>query len=70
MDVTFVSAGLPWSGKNIWKMKYFPAQGNVGNFVDGHGNLEKTWKVREFENKCYGIYLFCSREERMYFLMR
>ena len=25
-----------------------------GNFVDGQGNLERTWKVREFENKCYG----------------
>ena len=22
-----------------------------GNFVDGLGNLERTWKVREFENK-------------------
>ena len=22
-----------------------------GNFVDGQGNLERTWKVREFENK-------------------
>ena len=22
-----------------------------GNFVDGQGKLERTWKVREFENK-------------------
>ena len=22
-----------------------------GNFMDGQGNLERTWKVREFENK-------------------
>ena len=22
-----------------------------GSFVDGQGNLERTWKVREFENK-------------------
>ena len=22
--------------------------------MDGQGNLEKTWKVREFENKWYG----------------
>ena len=22
-----------------------------GNFVDGQGNLERTWKVRESENK-------------------
>ena len=28
-------------------MKFFPGQGKVGNFVDGQGNLEKTWKVRE-----------------------
>ena len=24
---------------------------HVRDFVDGQGNLEKTWKVREFENK-------------------
>ena len=23
----------------------------LGNFVDGQGNLARTWKVREFENK-------------------
>ena len=28
-------------------MKFFPGQGKVENFVDGHGNLERTWKVRE-----------------------
>ena len=43
--------GLPRSGKNIWKMKFFPGQGKSGNFVEGQGNLERTWKVREFENK-------------------
>ena len=21
-----------------------------GNFVDGQGNLERTWKIKEFEN--------------------
>ena len=25
-------AGLPWSGKNIWKMKVFPGQGKVREF--------------------------------------
>ena len=35
------STGLPWSGKNIWKMNF------LGNFVDGQGNLERPWKVRE-----------------------
>ena len=28
-------------------MKFFSGQGKVGNFVDGQGNLERTWKVRE-----------------------
>ena len=51
-----------------------------GNFVDGQGNLERFWKVREKSehlkiNSCGmlslpKIYLFCSKGERMYFLMR
>ena len=38
--------GLPRSGKNIWKMKFFP----------GQGYLERTWKVREKSRnlKIYG----------------
>ena len=40
-------AGLPQSGKNIWKMNFFPGQGKSGDFVDGQGNLERIWKVRE-----------------------
>ena len=40
-------SGLPWSEKNIWKMNFFLGQGKSGNFVDGQGNLERTWKVRE-----------------------
>ena len=28
-------------------MKFFPDQGKVGELVDGQGNLERTWKVRE-----------------------
>ena len=40
-------SGLPRSGQNIWKMKFFPGQGNVREFLDGQGNLERTWKVRE-----------------------
>ena len=28
-------------------MKCFPGQGKVRDFVDGQGNLERTWKVRE-----------------------
>ena len=47
--------GLPWSGKNNWKMKIFQVREKSGNFVDGQGNLKKALesqeKVREFENK-------------------
>ena len=38
--------GLPRLGKNIWKMN-FQVRKKSGNFVDGQGNLERTWKVRE-----------------------
>ena len=63
-------------------MKFFPGQGKVRefwNFVDGQGNLERTWKVREKSGNLkingYGrqtseVYLFFSRGENMYFLMR
>ena len=37
--------------ENVWKMKFFQVREKSGNFVDGQGNLERTWKVREFENK-------------------
>ena len=74
---THPGAGLPWSGKNIWKMIFFEVRGKSGNFVDGQGNLERTWKVREKSGNLkingYGRqssenYLFCSRGEMMYFL--
>ena len=29
---------------------FFQVRVKSGNFVDGQGNLERTWKVREFEN--------------------
>ena len=48
-------AGLPRSGENIWKMKFFPGQGKVREFCGWSGkfrkNLESQGKVREFENK-------------------
>ena len=28
-------------------MKFFKVREKSGNFVDGQGNLERTWKVRE-----------------------
>ena len=44
---TLGNTGLPQSGKRIWKTNFFPVREKSGNFVDCHGNLERTWKVRE-----------------------
>ena len=50
-----LKAGLPRSGKNIWKMNFFPGQGKVREFCGWPGkfrkDLESQGKVREFENK-------------------
>ena len=47
--------GLPQSGRNIWKMKFFPGQGKFREFSGWPGkfrkDLEIQLKVREFENK-------------------
>ena len=32
-----VYSGLPWSGKNIWKMIFFPGQGKVREFCGWPG---------------------------------
>ena len=69
---------LPRSGKNIWKMIFFQVREKSGNFVDGQENSERTLKVREKSGNLkingYGRQfsenLFCSREERMYLLLR
>ena len=49
------AAGLPRSGINIWKMKFFPGQGKVREFYGWPGKFRKDLgsqgKVREFENK-------------------
>ena len=46
---------LPRSGKNIWRMKFFPGQGKVREILGWLGkfrkDLESQGKVREFENK-------------------
>ena len=68
-------SGLPRSGKNIWKMKFFPGQGKVREFCGWSGKfrkkLESQGKVREFENKwLWQADLFCARGENMYFLLR
>ena len=36
-------------------MKFFQVREKSGNFVDGQGNLEITWKVREFDNKWQAV---------------
>ena len=36
-----VYAGLPQSGKNIWKMKFFPGQGKVREFCGWSGKFRK-----------------------------
>ena len=50
-----MTPGLPRSGKNIWKMKFFPGQGKVREFCGWPGkyrkDLESQGKVREFEKK-------------------
>ena len=50
-----ITSGLPWSGKYIWKMNFFPGQGIVREFCGWPGkfrkDLESQGKVREFENK-------------------
>ena len=43
-------SGLPWSGKNVWKMKKFPGQGNVREF---HFQSEKF--RRKKKEKSQGI---------------
>ena len=40
-------AGLPRSGKSIWKMKLLQVREKSGNFVEGQVNLEITWNVGE-----------------------
>ena len=48
-----LGAGLPRSGKNIWKMKFFPGQGKVREFYGWLGkfrkDLRKSWKSQGIE---------------------
>ena len=73
-------AGLPRSGKNTWKMNFFPGQRKVKEFefCKWSGKFRKDFesqgKVREFEMAMSGrlrkfIY-FIQRGEKTYFLMR
>ena len=55
LKLQFGVSGLPRSGKNVWKMKFFLGQGKVWGFYGWPGkfrkDLESQGKVREFENK-------------------
>ena len=63
----FLVPRLPRSGKNVWKMKFFPGQGKVREFCGWSGkfrkDLESQEKVRELKINGYGslqkIYFFC-----------
>ena len=39
-------------------MNFFPGQGKVKEFVHRQGNLERTWQVRELENKLLRLPVF------------
>ena len=63
----------------MWKVNFFPGQGKSGSFVDGQGNIERTWKIRgklrNLKINGYGrltlenlFILF--KKGKMYFLMR
>ena len=69
--------GCHSQGKLSGKWNLFQVREKSGNVVDGQGNLERTWKVREKSGNLkingYGslqkLYLFFSKGERMYFLI-
>ena len=41
-DRSELQAGLPQSGKNIWKVKFFPGQGKVREFCGWSGKFRKN----------------------------
>ena len=53
-----MNTGLPRSGKNIWKMKFFPGQGKVKEFCGWSGkfrkDLENQGKVKKLKINGYG----------------
>ena len=71
---------LPYNRVATVREKYLGNEtfSRSGNFVDGQGNLERPWKVREKSgnlkiNGCgkqTSENLFCSRGKKMFFLMR
>ena len=63
------TAGLPRSGKNVWKMIFFQVREKSGNFrgwqVEFRKDLGSQGKVREFENKW-----LCQSSENLFILFR
>ena len=76
VTVVSVTQGCHGQGKISGKLDFFQVREKSGKFVDGQGNLERTWKVRErsgnLKKNGYGRQssenLFRSRGEGMYFL--
>ena len=46
LTVRSISTGLPQSGKNIWKMKFFPGQGKVREICGWPGKFRKDLESR------------------------
>ena len=69
ISVYSFNAGLPRSGKHVWKMNFLLVREKTGNFVDGQGSLERTRKVRKFENNGYdrqsseNLFILSKREK-------
>ena len=74
-----LKAGLPRSGKNTWKTKFFPGQGKVGEFCKWSGKFRKdlesqgksrvttvrenTWKMKFFPGQGK-VREFCKWSEK------
>ena len=43
-----INSGLPRSGKNIWKIKFFPCQGKVREFCGWPGKFRKDLESQGF----------------------
>ena len=51
MTPKYMYQGCHSQGKISGKQNFFQVREKSANFVNDQGNLERTWKVREFENK-------------------
>ena len=73
--------GLPRSGKNIWKMKFFPGQGKVREFCGWSGQFRKNFgksgksqgnlKINGYARQTSeNLFILFKGVGKMYFLMR